>query len=416
MPTRTTDDAIVERLKDHLRDERYSASAQKHYLREVQYFLQYLRRRGLLVEAVRASDLDEFVHRRLRLFRKRYGRLPRNLREWRWRYTSAIYNLRHCLGGEWPITTARVSPSQAFHQQIVREYDDWLRDLRGLAEPTRRKRSAFALQFLSALGSHGIRERLVGLGIRQIDAFLRQRCANLARASIEGWTDFLRDFLRYLHGSGRIATDLSVSIIGPRIYEYGNTPFALTHQEVKDVLAVTRLDLSPAGRRDYALLMLLAMYGLRGGEIVALRLEDIDWRRELLRVRHSKTGSYSELPLLRAPGEAVLEYLQKARPKSAHRQIFLRVHAPYRPFVMASSLGGLISARLKTAGVTRPGTKGARAFRHARAVSLLRAAVPLKNIGDVLGHKSATSTAVYLKLATDDLRAVGLDLPKGVVP
>jgi len=416
MPTRTTDDAIVERLIDHLRDERYSASAQKHYLREVQYFLQYLRRRGLLLEAVRASDLDEFVRRRLRLFRKRYGRLPRNLREWRWRYTSAIYNLRHCLRGEWPITTARVSPNQAFHRQIVREYDAWLRDLRGLAEPTRRKRSAFALQFLSALGSHGIRERLVGLGIRQIDAFLRQRCANLARASIEGWTDFLRDFLRYLHGSGRIATDLSVSIIGPRIYEYGNTPFALTHQEVKDVLAVTRLDLSPAGRRDYALLMLLVMYGLRGGEIVALRLEDIDWRRELLCVRHSKTGSYSELPLLRAPGEAVLEYLQKARPKSAHRQIFLRVHAPYRPFAMASSLGGLISARLKTAGVTRPGTKGARAFRHARAVSLLRAAVPLKNIGDVLGHKSATSTAVYLKLATDDLRAVGLDLPKGVVP
>lgn len=83
---------------------------------------------------------------------------------------------------------------------------------------------------------------------------------------------------------------------------------------------------------------------------------------------------------------------------------------------MASSLGGLISSRLMAAGVTRPGNKGARAFRHARAVSLLRAAVPLKNIGDVLGHKSATSTAVYLKLATDDLRAFGLDLPKEVAP
>jgi integrase len=282
--------------------------------------------------------------------------------------------------------------------------------------PTRRKRVAFALQFLSALGPHGTEEGLLGLRIQQIDAFLQQRCANLARASIEGWSEFLRDFLRYLHGCGRIAADLSGSIIGPRIYEYGNTPVALTHQEVKEVLAVTRRDPSPAGRRDYALLMLLATYGLRGGELVALRLEDIDWRKELLRVRHSKTGAYSELPLLRAPGEAVLEYLQNARPQSAHRQIFLRVHAPYRPFAMASSLGGLISARLKAAGVTRPGRKGARAFRHARAVSLLRAGVPLKNIGDVLGHKSATSTAVYLKLATDDLRAVGLDLPRGVAP
>ncbi len=416
MPAQTTDDAILEWLKDHLMDQRYSASARKHYPREVEHFLQYLRRRGLPVEAVQDSDLDEFVRSRLRLFRKRYGRSPRNLRDWRWRYTSAIYNLRHCLRGEWPITTARVSPNHAFHQQIVREYDARLRDLRGLAEPTRRKRIAFALQLLSALGSHSTRERLVGLGIRQIDAFLQQRCANLARASIEGWTAFLRDFLRYLYGSGRIATDLSDSIIGPRIYEYGNTPFALTHQEVKNVLAVTRRDLSPAGRRDYALLMLLATYGMRGSEIVALRLEDIEWRKELLRVRHSKTGSYSELPLLRAAGEAVLQYLRKARPQSAHRQVFLRVHAPYQPFTMASSLGGLISARLKAAGVTRPGNKGARAFRHARAVSLLRAGAPLKNIGDVLGHKSATSTAVYLKLATDDLRAVGLDLPKGVAP
>jgi site-specific recombinase XerD len=416
MSTRTTDNAILQQLKAHLKDERYTASAQRHYPSEVQRFLQYLQTKGLPVEAVSASDVDDFVRRRLRVFHKRNGRAPRDLRNWRWRYTSAIYKLGHLVRGEWPVEPARTSPVEVFHQRVVQEYDSWLRDLRGLAPPTRMKRVSFALQFLTALGSRGTRETLPGLSIQQIDVFLQQRCVNLARASIEDWTGCLRDFLRYLHGNGQIAANLSGNVIGPQIYEYEHTPLALTPEEVKDVLATVRRDLSPTGRRDYALLMLLATYGLRGSEIVALRLEDIDWKKELLRIRHSKTGAYSELPLLRAPGEAVLKYLEKARPRSIHRQIFLRVHAPYRPFAMASSLGGLISARLMAAGVTRPGNKGARAFRHARAVSLLRAAVPLKSIGDLLGHKSVRSTAVYLKLATDDLRQVGLDVPTGVIP
>ena len=162
--------------------------------------------------------------------------------------------------------------------------------------------------------------------------------------------------------------------------------------------------------------MLLATYGLRAGEIAGLRLEDIDWHKEIIRVRHSKTAAYSELPLLRAPGEAVMRYLKEARPKSVHRQVFLLVRAPYQPFKSSSSIGGVTRARLRAAGVTHLGRKGSHAFRHARAVSLLRAGASLKTIGDVLGHKSAHSTSVYLKLATDDLRAVGLDLPRGVSP
>jgi integrase len=160
----------------------------------------------------------------------------------------------------------------------------------------------------------------------------------------------------------------------------------------------------------------LTTYGLRAGEIVRLRLEDIDWRRDVLRVCHSKTGTYSELPLLREPGEAVLRYLEKARPPSAHREVFLRIHAPHRAFKAGSILNCMTSARLREASITPQGRKGPHAFRHARALSLLRSGVPLKIIGDVLGHTSAQATGEYLKLATEDLRAVGLDLPSGVSP
>jgi integrase/recombinase XerD len=182
------------------------------------------------------------------------------------------------------------------------------------------------------------------------------------------------------------------------------------------VLAATCKDRSPTGRRDYAILMLLASYGLRAGEIIRLRLDDIDWKHEALHVRHSKTGAHSELPLLRTPGEAILNYLQKARPESTHREVFLRVRAPYRAFKSGTSLCSVVRARLTAAGVVPQGKSGPHAFRHARAMSLLRASVPMKTLGDVLGHRSSRSTGVYLKLATEDLRAVCLDVPSGVSP
>jgi integrase/recombinase XerD len=213
------------------------------------------------------------------------------------------------------------------------------------------------------------------------------------------------------------ATDLTGTVIGPRIYEHEEIPSALRAEEMRRVLEVTREALAPVGLRDYAVLTLLvATYGLRAAEIVGLRLEDIDWKRDLLRVRHAKTGTYSELPLLREPGEAMLRYLEKGRPPSAHREVFLRMQAPHRPFKGGSILNCVTSSRLRAAGITPQGRKGPHAFRHARAVSLLRSGVPLKIIGDVLGHRSAAATAEYLKLATEDLRAIGLELPSGVSP
>ncbi|KMZ12103.1 Mobile element protein [Candidatus Burkholderia humilis] len=124
----------------------------------------------------------------------------------------------------------------------------------------------------------------------------------------------LRDFLCYPWRTGRTAIDLAGTVIGPRIYEHEGIPVALRTEEVRRVLEVTRKDLSPVGLRDYAILTLLSTYRLRAAEVVNLRLENIDWRRDVLRVRHTKTGTYSELPLLREPGEAVLRYVEKARP------------------------------------------------------------------------------------------------------
>jgi integrase/recombinase XerD len=228
--------------------------------------------------------------------------------------------------GRWPVGELPASALEAFHRDIVRDYDTWLRDLRGLHPETRAKHSRRALHFLASLGPRA------DLMVHDVDAHLRQCCGGLRRASIEDYAVCLRDFLRHLYRSGRTSTDLTGTVIRPRTYERDGTPSELRAEEVQRVLEVTREAPSPAGLRDYAVLMLLAIYGLRAAEIVGLQLEDIDWRRDVLRVRQSKTGTHSELPLLREAGEAMFRYLEKGRPSSAHRELFLRIHALHRTF------------------------------------------------------------------------------------
>jgi integrase/recombinase XerD len=419
MPIQSSSNASqIERLEVHLKTNRYAVAVQRRYLWLAQRLVDYLERKSVDIEAVRLPEaaLDEFLRWELRCWRSRHRREPRNLVEWRRRYKDAINMFLRLVHGDRPVAAAPATALEAFHVDVVQGYDVWMRELRGLASITRSTRTKQALEFLTALGSRGDQESLAQLGVRDIDAYVQQRCRGLRRPTIEGYTVCLRSFLRYLNGTGHTALDLSSTVIGPRIYNDEHVPSALRAEEVRTILEVTRQDCSPTGRRDYAFLMLLATYGLRAGEIVALRLENIDWKKEIIRVQHSKTGANSELPLLRQAGEAVLSYLENARPQSERRELFLQFRAPYGAYKGGSILNAVICSRLKTAGIIPLGRKGPHAFRHARAVSLLRADVPLKIIGDLLGHRSAESTAVYLKLATEDLRAVGLNIPKEVLP
>jgi len=163
-------------------------------------------------------------------------------------------------------------------------------------------------------------------------------------------------------------------------------------------------------------LRLLATYGLRAGEITHLQLDDIDWRADRFRVRHTKTGFQSDFPLLPSEGEALLAYLRRGRPRTDVREVFIRTRAPYRGFMSGSALYTPIRCRLDAAGVHPNGKRGPHTFRHARAVSLLRADVLPKTIGDVLGHRSAASLHAYLTLNTEELRAVALEIPGVEVP
>jgi integrase/recombinase XerD len=404
----------LSQLVDHLQEERYRPKVVRRWAAVAGRFLAYLHERGTRVEQAQASDIAGYLKGERQRYHRRHHHPPPSVTGWRNSHAGGIHMLLRLALGRWPPPLVPSTAHDRFQATLTDDYATWMRDRRGLAEETRTDRCAEARRFLAWLGPRGTDEHLPQLGVLDLDAYVTGRAPGLRRVSLKGVTVTLRSFLRYLHATGRTGRDLSVAMIGPRVYTDEGIPSALRAEDVLRVLAVTRADHSALGRRDYAIVLLLARYGLRAGEVTALRLEDLDWRHERLRIHHAKTGAHSELPLLRDVGDALVDYLQHGRPHVTSRAVFIRSRAPYRPFHSGSSLYTPIRRRLAAAGIAPPGKKGPHTFRHARAVSLLRAAVSMKQIGDILGHRSADSTAVYLKLATEDLRAVALEIPTEV--
>jgi len=409
-PPGSSPSPLVGKFKEHLERCRYNYSVKTSAVAAVNQFLRYLHGVGQAAESARPGDVAGFIAEKRKQYEKRHGgSLPREPK-WRYGYTGPIHRMLRLIDPEWPRPEPPRSESERFQRELLEDYGRWITDDHGLSEATRRKNVDSAQCFLSWLESNG-RPTLMDLSVAHIDAYFAWRLAPLRRTSrSEACTD-LRKFLRYLHYRKLASRDLAPAVTGPHVCRFEGIPRAFSEEQVRAVLHFTRQDRRPIGLRDYAMLLLLATYGLRAGEVLHLQLEDIDWREERLRIRHSKTGYETFLPLVAPVGEAVLAYLRKGRPKTTLRQVFFQAIAPYQPFKTGSALGTIIRYRLQKAGVKPKGHQGAHAFRHARAHSLLCASVPKKIIGDLFGHRDPDSTAVYLKLVTEDLRAISLDLP-----
>jgi site-specific recombinase XerD len=223
----------------------------------------------------------------------------------------------------------------------------------------------------------------------------------------------LRSFLRFLAGHRLVVEGFDTRIDTPRLYRGERIPRSLPWEVVRGFLAA--IDRStPMGKRDHAMFLLIATYGLRTCEVAALRLDDILWRAGQICVPRSKTKTPLLLPLTEEVGAALVDYLRNARPDLPHREFFLRVRAPagtLRPTAVTEAFQGCV----RRSGLPIP-YQGPHCLRHSLAVHLLRQGTSLKTIGDLLGHRSTESTCVYLRLHVEDLRDVALDLPTEVRP
>ena len=256
--------------------------------------------------------------------------------------------------------------------------------------------------YLRRIGVESIQE----LSPAILSAFVVDRAgAGLAKSTVGGSAGALRVFLRYAHRQGVLASDLSAAVGWPQVYRLSNIPRSISWADVNRVLAGVERR-TEAGRRDYAILLLLVTYGLRGREVAALTLDDIDWKRERLAVPERKAGHSTAFPLSVVVGEALLDYLQHGRPETCDRQVFFRAVAPRQP-IGAAAVSSLARHYLLKAGVDVP-RPGSHTLRHSAVQRLVDANFDLKTIGDFVGHRSARSTEVYAKVAVEALREVAL--------
>lgn len=248
--------------------------------------------------------------------------------------------------------------------------------------------------------------KLAELSPAILSAFVAERAgAGLAKTTLRDCCGVLRVFLRYAHRERVVASDLSGVMEWPQAYRLSSIPRSISWEEVGRVLAgVDRR--TPAGKRDYAILLLLVTYGLRGREVAALTLDDIDWKRERLAVPERKAGHSTAFPLSGSVGEALVDYLRHGRPQSSSRRVFFRAVAPVEPIGPAA-----VSSRarhyLLKAGIEVP-RPGSHTLRHTCVQRLVDADFALKTIGDFVGHRSAKSTEIYAKVAVESLRQVAL--------
>jgi integrase len=187
-------------------------------------------------------------------------------------------------------------------------------------------------------------------------------------------------------------------------------PKHLPTEAVQRVLSACKQS-TVKGKRDYAILLLLARLGLRAGEIVALQLDDIDWVNGELVVRSKKGDGWARLPLPMDVGRALERYLM-VRPPSPYRNVFVRGYAPYTPFVASGPVSVLVRKAIERAGV-KSGRTGAHIFRHSLATEMLRRGASLAEIGRVLRHRDPDSTAIYARVDLEALRELALPWPGG---
>lgn len=279
-----------------------------------------------------------------------------------------------------------------------------LRQERGLREATLRLYRHHLARFEAYAAGRGIRQPRA-LTAAFFDGFLiGARRRNCPRA-LHGVCSALRAFLRYLFREGLTRTDLSGTVDSPRIYRLAEIPRAIAWEDVARTLkGVDRR--SMLGKRDYAILLLLAVYGLRAREVAALTLDDIEWRSKTLHVRGRKAGHATAYPLAPPVRDALVAYLQHGRPATPDRRIFLVGRAPRGPIT-----GRIVACQarryLLAAGVRAP-RLGSHTLRHSVAQRLVEADFSLKVVGDYLGHGSPSSTRIYGKVAIESLRELAL--------
>jgi integrase/recombinase XerD len=386
---------VMEDFADWLVQQRYTRLHMRDLLKVARKVDAYLRRKGIQrIEDITSPALD------------RYWRTLRRRAPWE---AGAIRVLERFLRMRGLLSSCPVTTPSALQ---VAEYAEYLCEVRGLKPTTINEQVRVAQQFLAYVDFDKATYRLAAIGTGDIEGFVRQLSTSLSRGTLRARVIVLRNFLRFLAATGRVSPDLADQIDSPRVYKLEKLPRTLHWKTVQGLLRSIPKT-TAKGRRDYTMLFLTATYGLRSCEVVSLTLDDVDWRTGVIRIGQTKTRSELSLPLTDQAAKVLIAYLREVPRPAGDRNLFFKVRAPIRP-LRREALRDAFDKWAKRSGLEIP-FHGPHCIRHSYAVHLLGQGFSLKTIGDLLGHRRPESTAGYLRLATHQLREVGLPVPRPFV-
>ena len=374
----------------------YARQTREVQIRVVADFSHWLARRRVSAQEVTAELFRPFLRSRAR------RRCPTRNDQ------SALDRLLNLLVRE-GVVPPPTSPPATPADRLQAEFRLYLQQERALTLTTQDCYLMFVSEFLKERFGSGPID-LASMCAADVLGFVQRRAVTIRSKRVQLMTTALRSFLRFARYRGEIDKDLAACVPAIANWKLSTIPRAIPPDQVK--LLLTSIDRKTAvGRRDYAILLILARLGLRAGEIKTLTLEDLDWQEGLITVR-GKAGRYSQLPLPADVGEAIADYLRHGRPTASSRCVFLRARAPSAGFQSQSGIGSMVRHALARAGIDALRT-GAHQFRHALACQMLQQEASLSEIGELLRHRSPQTTAIYAKVDLASLATLALPWPGG---
>lgn len=289
-------------------------------------------------------------------------------------------------------------------QEQLNHYIDYMRLEQGLSENTISGRFGQLRDFL--INIHEKKKTPSTITPLTIDEVLMKKynVDGYSRRSVQHYASLIRSFLRYMESQDWCQKGLVNAIKSPRVYKDESLPSSPYWDDITKVLTQSKTDY-PTDIRDYAILLLLSVYGMRSSEVVNLRLEDLDWEKEQLYLQRAKRSRPQIFPLSQTVGEAILRYLKEVRPNNfLIKEVFISRRSPYRP-LKTSAIYQVVSRRLKPLKL-KIKHHGPHALRHGCATHLINEGVSLKEISDHLGHQGLETTRIYAKVDLTNLRKV----------
>jgi site-specific recombinase XerD len=382
--------AHVAAYKETLVEQGYAESTIGQRVRMVSRLAERLEQQGLSIGALNEQRIDECETR---------NDAERSALRW------FLCHLRQCGLVAHPVRE-RGGPIEG----ISSTYEDYLLKERGVCRGSADSYLLIVRRFLRERFGDGEVLALGEIVATDLSGFMRRQACQYSVERAKVMATALRSFLGFLRWRGDVRTDLAAAVPGVAYWRLSTLPRWITRQEVDRVLASCQRQ-SAIGRRNYAMVLLLARLGLRAVEVAELKLEDLNWRAGEISVAGKKGGCDQKLPLTQEVGKALAQYLRHDRPRANTRHVFVRSRAPRRG-MRGQAISTIVHKAMRHAGIELP-RAGAHTLRHSLATEMLRNGASLAEIAEVLRHKHIDTTAIYAKVDVEGLRTQATPWPGG---